>query len=560
MVREEFARRFARHARRIRQRLMLRIALYGVAAGATLGTVAVALSWQGGQAIGLRAMFAFGALLSGAAAGTMLHHRWTDTDIALYLDRKWRETVVTALETDSASAAGRAVLAKGVAALGEPVDLPPVWRRGHLSLVAVMPLGFMVALPSPVTPVVPALPGTENVQVTTVSLDAVMALAELPGTEAERARLNQLVREAKALRQRLHDGMPRREAQADLAQLRAAVATERNRFGTGEERRGLEAALSVLNEHPGVSRVRRALGDRDLTALDEEMAQLANRLERRARREAVEALEDAARAADEAGAPDVAEELRNQGRRVGRRAAQSQALRALAEAMGEGLGDDARRALRDAERSGATTDQRRLADALSQALERLTDGERQRLAERMREMARDFDPAPAQTTQRMADDLLGTPDELADRLRSLAQPPPSPGAERQRRLADAERELGAVPLPGDSSRPPGPSGPLAPPGPPAPPGVSRGGGPGQHDGFSKPLDGESVRAHTRSPLSPGALNPDVSRGRAPGRAGETADQAGTGRLGQIEPARVRSVDGGHIPEEYREQVGRYFQP
>ena len=49
-------------------------------------------------------------------------------------------------------------------------------------------------------------------------------------------------------------------------------------------------------------------------------------------------------------------------------------------------------------------------------------------------------------------------------------------------------------------------------------------------------------------------------GRAPSRPGETANQAGTGALGQAGPSELGGVEGSEVPEEYREQVGRYFQP
>ena len=49
-------------------------------------------------------------------------------------------------------------------------------------------------------------------------------------------------------------------------------------------------------------------------------------------------------------------------------------------------------------------------------------------------------------------------------------------------------------------------------------------------------------------------------GRAPAKSGETANQLGTGKLGTSGPAEVGAVEGADIPEEYREQVGRYFEP
>jgi hypothetical protein len=49
-------------------------------------------------------------------------------------------------------------------------------------------------------------------------------------------------------------------------------------------------------------------------------------------------------------------------------------------------------------------------------------------------------------------------------------------------------------------------------------------------------------------------------GRAPARAGETANELGQGSLGSVGQAEVGAVDHADIPEEYREQVGRYFEP
>ena len=49
-------------------------------------------------------------------------------------------------------------------------------------------------------------------------------------------------------------------------------------------------------------------------------------------------------------------------------------------------------------------------------------------------------------------------------------------------------------------------------------------------------------------------------GRAPARPGETANQAGNGAIGEAAPGEVSGVERSEVPEEYREQVGRYFQP
>jgi hypothetical protein len=47
-------------------------------------------------------------------------------------------------------------------------------------------------------------------------------------------------------------------------------------------------------------------------------------------------------------------------------------------------------------------------------------------------------------------------------------------------------------------------------------------------------------------------------GRAPARVGETANERGSGALGSVGRTEIGAVEGTDIPEEYREQVGRYF--
>jgi hypothetical protein len=52
----------------------------------------------------------------------------------------------------------------------------------------------------------------------------------------------------------------------------------------------------------------------------------------------------------------------------------------------------------------------------------------------------------------------------------------------------------------------------------------------------------------------------MSLGRTAGREGDTANRQGTGALGKVGPSEVSGVDSNEVPEEYREQIGRYFQP
>jgi hypothetical protein len=49
-------------------------------------------------------------------------------------------------------------------------------------------------------------------------------------------------------------------------------------------------------------------------------------------------------------------------------------------------------------------------------------------------------------------------------------------------------------------------------------------------------------------------------GRAPGQSGETANQVGTGELGSARADAIGAIEGSDVPEDYREHVGRYFEP
>ena len=69
-----------------------------------------------------------------------------------------------------------------------------------------------------------------------------------------------------------------------------------------------------------------------------------------------------------------------------------------------------------------------------------------------------------------------------------------------------------------------------------------------------------MRSKADARLQAGAPMHGATLGRAPARAGETANQLGTGTLGQARQTEVGAVDHADIPEEYREQVGRYFEP
>jgi hypothetical protein len=171
-------------------------------------------------------------------------------------------------------------------------------------------------------------------------------------------------------------------------------------------------------------------------------------------------------------------------------------------------------------------------------------------------------------------DQKGSDRALEEQLRELARRDQSEDSRRQQGLGDADRGgaeaqrgLGAMPMPmsGSGSGQGKPSGPRQEQAQQNGNGKSGSGsghdeGTGSHDGSTAPLDVKELRSKADGQILPGAPMHAATLGRAPGRAGETANQVGTGTLGQVGPAEVGAVEGADIPEEYREQVGRYFEP
>ena len=130
------------------------------------------------------------------------------------------------------------------------------------------------------------------------------------------------------------------------------------------------------------------------------------------------------------------------------------------------LSPEAEDDLKEFGRSGNPKAEQRLEQGLERALEGLTPEERKRLAARMQKQLKDEDGAAAPMTKTQLEDLaksLSTDDgveSLEKQLKELAKPESSEDSERERGLGDAdrggseaERGLGAVPIPmsGDGS-------------------------------------------------------------------------------------------------------------
>jgi hypothetical protein len=590
---------FERWSRRVRARLALRHVLTGAAVGLLVGAGATAALWRTRHGA-LRPLGAAGGVL-GAAVGLAVarRKRWADADVALYLDARLHadEAIATAVELqqrpDEGDDSARAVVVSQAAgalakATSKQVRAPMI-RIAHAALpIAAATIGWICLAPLPPLPPRPAAPpGVDRVQLVQVEgLEKVLALAEASARdEAQRQRLKKLAEDAKKIRDKLKDGVEKREAQADIARLRDGITAERLSLGDGEERQGMESALGKLGENPDLKNAQKALGDRDLVSLDDEMERLANKLEKDDRRRAQQTLEEAAEAARKGGAPGVAKALEEERRRLAEKGRKTDKLRELAKELGEGLGKDGKQALEDFDRSGSPKAEQKLAEKLDEALGKLTPEQRKQLAENLKKKMAEAPEegggkGPSKKELRDLVDQLDTPEgqqQLEDELKKMAEAPQegSEEGERQKQLdgaeegaGEAEKQLGGTPLPmpvaggadGKKGDAKGGSGKDGKGEADAQPGHTEGDEPAEHHGLTGVIEGGRLDAKAGAKINKGRPMPGIVMGRTTGKAGETANLLGDGALGQAAPGEVGGVEHSDVPEEYREQVGRYFQP
>lgn len=608
-----FHKLFERWARRIRARMTVRRALTGLAFGLLLGALAATVAWQLRQDQVRPYMAGAGAL--GLLAGGLwaMRRRWSDTEVALYLDGRLasEEAITTAVElrdrADQDDVARAVVVTKAADALeqGDSKRVRPALFSLYHALIPVGAAAIVAVslleippLPEPVPE-----PGADVVKIADVeALERVAELGKLESPDPEqRERLKKIAEDAKKLREKLAEGMERREALSEIARLRDAVAAERARMSGTEQREGLEAARGRLAREKMMQDAAKALGDRDITSFDREMQRLANQLEKEDREKARKALEEAAEEARDKGADDVAKMLEEQKKLFEERSERGEALRQFADAFGDDLPPDVREQLEEFERDGTDESGGKLAERMAEALKNLTPEERKRLAERLREQleeggAGEMSPMTKEQLEELIDEL-DTPEgqkQLEEMLREMANEPPESGeAERDKALGEAEKGLGEaekglgakpVPIPGGGQPKAGCGKPGC-----SKPGCSGGcdgkgsnpgngkpsggdadgkGGPGSHhdtgrgdhDGNTNKVDGDGFRARAGGKLNPGAPMPGVVTGRGKGQPGESANVRGLDGIGEAAPGEVGGVERSEIPEEYREQIGRYFSP
>ena len=448
---------FERWARRVRGRLALRHALTGAAIGMLLATIPAAIAWKTRHGTLRPLTPLIGIVGAGAGLAFARRKRWSDTDVALYLDDRLDtdETITTAVgmrnesELDDPTRAvvvtnAAAALTKGDAKKVRPRLLRPVHALVPLALAGIVAIALA---PLPPMPVAVAAPGTTKVQLQQVEgLKKVIALGQItPRDEEQRKRLEQLAKDAEKLRQDLEKGLEKREAQDRIAKLRDQIAADRLSLGDGEQRAGMEAAQQKLQESDLTKGAAKALGDHDLEALDKEMEKLANEREKGDRERAKKQLQDAAEEARRNGAPQVGKALDDAAKKLDERGKRADKLRELQKGLeGAGLGNDELRTQSEAlDKSGSDKDAKKLADAMEKALEKMTPEERKRLAEKLRERAaqKGVSPGEAQDLKDLAD-KLSTPEgqkQLEQELRDLANEDlESDEAKRQQQLDDAQ--------------------------------------------------------------------------------------------------------------------------
>ncbi|MBX3182289.1 MAG: hypothetical protein KIT72_09455 [Polyangiaceae bacterium] len=594
-----FHARFERWARRVRRRLALSYVLSGFTYGLVLGAAAAGLAWwlRAGAlrpwAVGL------GVLGAGAALAWAVRRRFSDQEVALYLDARTggEEVVSTAVEllreAERNDPARQLVVTQAAEHLKqvEPARVRPrVLARRHalgpLALAGIVYLS-LIALPR-VPEAAPPPPGAELVQVDELKgLERIIQLTELDARDAEqRKRLDAIAKEAEKLREDLKQGLEKREALARIARLRDQIQAEKLSHGDAKNRAGLEAALSKLRENK-LEAAAKALGDGDLTEFDREMQRLANQAEESARDAAKEALEQAAKAAKERGAKDLAESLEEQQKRFEERSEGAQALRELGRQLGERLGEQGQKDLREFGEQGSPEARQRLAEALGEALEGMTEEERRQLAENLGKQL-EQGGGGAMSPEQLKDlaEALKDPakrQQLQDALKELGQPQGSDDSRREQGLDDADRGGGEAqkglgvptPAPGQGDQP-GQQGQQGPkgqkpgqspsqgqsPGQQGGPGSDRDEGEGDHGATGKErISGDELRSKANAKWNKEGGLHGATLGRSSSSGGrETANQRGAGGLGRVAPQEIGGVERSEVPEEYREQVGRYFQP
>ncbi len=592
----------------MRARLSARHVVSGVALGLAFAVVPAAIGWAT-RNHAVRVAAPAVAIVGGAAgAWVARRRRWSDTEVALYLDEQLGtpETITTAVgmradrvegAADDPSDASDVVFERAAHALraarpnqARPVVLRPVHAALPMAAAALVALALAPREPPATVVTAKALAATRVTDAE--GLAKVVALAHVDARDdAQRKRLEALAKDAEKLRDEVRKGLEPEGALGKIARLRDAIVAERLSLGDGEARGGLESAVAKLGENAVTKRAGEALGEHDAKAMDEEMERIANEREKGDRTLAQRALSDAARAAAQGGAKEIEKSLLDSKDGLEARGRRAALLRDLAQAMKEAGAETSATAsaLERLDREATDSAAKQLAEAMAKALEKLTPEERKRLAEKLAKMAAkgatQSDPAGAKKLAKELESGEGQK-ELEDRLKGLANEDDEAAEAKRDDALDSAQEgadeaksgLSGTPMPmpasGENAGEEGPGGPgggksgRPGDGEAAGSGNGRAGGKGgrddkgtgDHAGASAPLDGETMRARAHAKLRKAPGLPGAVTTFTTGKAGGTANARGTGDLGAVGPGEVDGVEHSDVPQEYREQVRQYFQP
>lgn len=577
---EAFQRLFERHSRRIHWQRVVHAGLTGSTWGLLAGAVLAAIAWTLRLDWGWRLLPAALAVAGAAAAGMHQHwRRWSDTDVGMFLDARLSANakVVTAATERLSNPLLPHVQRQACELLREAPNQAlshRLWSRLHM---AGLLGGACIALAVSVAPPVRTSAQTPTQRLSLSQLDGfeqVKNVGQLHAIDNQQAeRLKRTAAAALELEQRAERGLAEREVLSEMSKLRDSLTAELGELGNAGNRAGLAAAVSALRRNPKTRAAAEALGDGDLVRFDREMKKLAQQAEQHDRDLAQQALRAAEQVARERGAKSLAQELDDQRRRLQRRELTAELLRELDETLRKPPHRD-----RDGNPEGSAgapaaldSDQvDSLGEALEEALKQLTPQQRRQVAEKVQrgieDGSYDFTPAQRNELGQMAEDLSSEAgrQRLAESLRELSEP--SQGAQRQQGLRDALRGLGRaqrrlggrpIPMPG-----PQPGQRLA--GDPqqnsSGPNPGLGGGAGQHEGRTQPVEAEDLRSKSQPMVDFSKPLLEASQGRAPSQPGEVAKVRGVPGLRSVRAGELLGVERAPVPAEYREQVSRYFSP
>jgi len=577
-----FERSFERAAKTARLWLGLRALVSSLAVGAAVAAPLAGIAFATRSAEARIVLPVTGLAVGSIAFGLAAHRRrLADRDLALFFDRRLAtdEAIATALDLGDEDPARPVVADKAARALSEAPSKrlrPRVLSRAHALLpVAVAALAWVSLRPlPPAPPAPPPAPGTETVKLEDLrDLDRLVDALDAAKArdEAQEKRLAELRTKARDLRDRLARGDARRDLQSQMAELSDRLTAERLDLGSGERTRGFEAALKKMDT-PELSGAKRALAERDMAALDDEMQRLAKDLEASSREKAKKDIDAAIEAAKAEGADDVAKALEEQKKRFEKAEKKSERLEEIERALGDRVPQEGRPKPGEEGKPLDAEQKEKLREALEKALSQMSEADRKKLAEELAKQAREAKDekgrplseedkkALRELAERLATDEGAK--ELAKELAAMKKGEEESGeAKRQAQLESAQSsldkaksEVGGAPSPsaqGTASSSAGANG------------AGGEGGPKTKKrpvAPSRPVAGSAFRAHASATLGSGAPLPEATVGRAPSAPGETANRKGQGALGKVGPDEIGAVSHSDVPEEYREQVGRYFQP